>query len=241
MAKAPLPGLIRGLARAALAIVGAILLFAVGYPLAAWIGSSIPESSAQAAAPGAQDMIEIMVETNGTHTGIIVPVFSAQKDWRETLPSAALPRPDGRLPTHLAIGWGEREVFLNVPAWGDLKASTALRIATVGGDPLMRVSHYVRPGPSPHHRPLQITQDQYRRLVAAIERSLPEVPPGETREILRGTFVEDAYYDATGSYTLVNTCNSWVGDTLAEAGVEMGMWTPFAGGVMKWIPEPEPA
>ena len=28
------------------------------------------------------------------------------------------------------------------------------------------------------------------------------------------------------------------GETLAQAGVKMGRWTPFAGGVMKWIPKP---
>jgi len=226
----------RRLLRAALALVGALALLAVGYPLAAWVGSSIPETATTER--DADASVQIMVETNGTHTSIVVPIISAAKDWRETFPSAAVPRPDGQMPTHLSIGWGEREVFLNVPTWGDLKVSTALRIATVGGDPLMRVSHYVRPAPGPNHRPVQITPAQYAKLVAAIESALPELAPGETRRILRGTYVDDAYYDAMGSYTLANTCNSWVGDRLAEAGVEMGMWTPFAGGVMKWIPHP---
>jgi len=226
----------RRLLRGVLALLAVLALLVVGYPLAAWVGSSIPANEAVDLA--GEETVQIMVETNGTHTSIVVPVVTAAKDWRETFPSAAVPRPDGRMPTHLAIGWGEREVFLNVPTWGDLKASTALRIATVGGDPLMRVSHYVRPAPGPHHRPLEVSTTQYARLVSAIESALPELAPGETREILQGTFVDDAYYDALGSYSLANTCNTWVGDTLAEAGVEMGRWTPFAGGVMKWIPQP---
>lgn len=242
MAAAALPGLTSGLIRRLLRLlagVAAVLaLLVVGYPLAAWVGSSIPESGSTPPPADSTDSIEIMVETNGTHTSIVVPIVSDAKDWRESFPSAAMPRPDGLMPTHLSIGWGEREVFLNVPTWGDLEASTALRIATIGGDALVRVSHYVRPGASENHRPLRISMAQYRTLVAAIERVLPEVPPGETREILHGTYVDDAYYDAIGSYTLGNTCNTWVGDTLAEAGVEMGMWTPFAGGVMKWIPLP---
>ncbi|MEL1250490.1 DUF2459 domain-containing protein [Aurantiacibacter gilvus] len=229
----------RRLLRLLAGVLVMLALLVVGYPLAAWVGSSIPESGS--AAPPAPDAetIEIMVETNGTHTSIVVPIVSHAKDWRESFPSASRPRRDGHVPTHLSIGWGEREVFLNVPTWGDLDAGTALRIATVGGDPLVRVSHYVRPGASENHRPLSISMDQYRTLVSAIERTLPDVPPGETREILRGTYVDDAYYEAEGSYSLTNTCNTWVGDTLAEAGVEMGMWTPFAGGVMKWIPLPE--
>lgn len=230
------PHLLRG----GLALVGLVALLALAYLLAAWVGSSLPEN--RAIDPAGQKTVQIMVETNGTHTSIVVPVVSATKDWRETFPSAAVPRPDGQMPTHLAIGWGEREVFLNVPTWGELKASTALRIAATGGEPLMRVSHYVRPAPGPNHRPVWISPAQYQRLVAAIEQALPAPEPGEPRPILRGTYADDAYYDALGSYSLVNTCNTWVGDMLAQAGVEMGRWTPLAGGVMKWIaPPPAPA
>ena len=231
----------RSLRRAALAMLAVVALLALGYPLAGWIGSSIPGHETVANTDKHADSVTIMVETNGTHTGIIVPVANATKDWRESFPSAARPDDHGRYPTHLSIGWGERKVFLHVPTWGDLNAGTALRIATVGGDPLIRVSHYVRPAPGINHRPVVITRTQYNRLVSAIERALPRVPQGETRTILQGTYADDAYYDSIGSYTLANTCNTWVGDTLAEAGIAMGMWTPFAGGVMKWIPEPAAA
>lgn len=218
------------------AVAALLAMVAVGYPLAGWIGSSIPQNRAFAEAE-ADDGVDIMVETNGTHTGIVVPIVSAQKDWRATFPSAGMRRSDGQLPTHLAIGWGEREVFLNVPTWGDLKLRTALRIVTIGGDPIMRVGHYVRPAPSENHRPLRISRAQYARLVDAIERELPPPPP-DGREVLEGSYAEDAYYETYGTYSMARTCNSWVGEVLAEAGVEMGWWTPFAGGVMKWIPEP---
>lgn len=209
------------------------LLAALLFPLLGWIGSAIPRNNET---PVVEDGITIMVETNGTHTGIVMPVVSPQKDWRETFPSAHI-RPDGRIPTHIAVGWGEREVFLSVPTWADLKTSTALRIAIFGGDPVMRVSHYVRPAPSETHRPVIISREAYARLATAIEASLP--PANGQREILRGTNPADAYYDALGSYTLATTCNSWVGNMLAEADIQMGLWTPFAGGVMKWIEVPE--
>ncbi len=217
-----------------LGLLTMLAMVLVGYPVAAWVGSSIPQNSDwREPAEG----VDIMVESNGTHTSIIVPVVNATKDWRETFPSAALPRPSGQMPTHLAIGYGEREVFLHVPTWGDLSAGTALRIATVGGDSLMRVSHYIRPAPGENHRPLRISRAQYARLVAAIERHLPPLPASE-RTILRGTYADDAYYEALGDYTMGNTCNSWVGARLADAGIPMGLWTPMAGGVMKWIPAP---
>lgn len=203
--------------------------------LAAWIGSSLPRNP-DWTEPA--EGVTIMVETNGIHTGIVMPVISPVKDWRATFPSAGLPRADGQLPTHVAIGWGEKEVFLSTPTWSDLKPATALRIALRGGEGLVRVGHYVRPAPSEYHRPLTLRPAEYARLIERVEAALPPLAPGETR-VTYDSFEEGARnYDATGRYTLANTCNQWVGDTLAHAGIAMGRWTPLAGGVMKWVPEP---
>jgi len=222
--------------RVILSVFATLTLIMVAYLAAAWVGSTIPQNSDWTPPDNG---VEIMVETNGTHTSIVVPIVTQHKDWRETFPSAARAVPSGELPTHIAIGYGEREVFLQVPTWGDLEARTALRIATVGGKSLVRVSRYVRPAASEYHRPLRISDEEYVRLVEAIEAAMPDVPPGETREELRGTYADDAYYDALGDYTMINNCNSWIGARLAEAGIPMGLWTPLAGGVMKWIPEPD--
>ena len=217
---------------ALLALPVAIILL---FMLAAWIGSSIPRNPDWTEG---DEGVVVMIETNGIHTGIVMPVVSEVKDWRETFPSAGQPRDDGRMPTHIAIGWGEKEVFLNTPTWGDLKASTALRIAFLGGDGLMRVGHYAWPQPSEYHRPLVLRPEEYRRLVAEVEKALPALPHGEER-FSYDSFEQGARnYDARGRYTLANTCNQWVGDTLAKAGVKIGHWTPLAGGVMKWVPVP---
>ena len=45
----------------------------------------------------------------------------------------------------------------------------------------------------------------------------------------------------TTSMMLVVSVTALVGNMLAEGGVQMGWWTPFAGGVMKWIDQPEEA
>ena len=80
---------------------------------------------------------------------------------------------------------------------------------------------------------MRLTRAEYRRLVAAIDRALPR---GEWAAH-RGYDDYDAFYEAPGRYTVRNTCNQWTSDTLAAAGVRTGWWTPFAGGVMKWVPE----
>lgn len=219
--------LIRVLGAILAGVVLAVLLFA----LAGWIGSSIPRNGNwREPAEG----IEIMVGSNGVHTELVLPLVTPEKDWRADFPAADLPVP-GRDFTHVAVSWGEREVFLNTPTWWDLSPMTVLRIAGVGGEGLLHVSHYVRPAPSDDFRPLTVTPAQYRRLVAAIERALPQ---GE-RVRYDGYGPADVFYEAPGHYTASNTCNQWTSDTLAAAGVRTGWWTPFAGGVMKWVPQPD--
>lgn len=202
--------------------------------LAAWIGSSVPRNGDW---QEPEQGIELMLETNGFHTAIVMPVETPIKDWRETFPSAARVTPTGSA-THIAVGWGEEAVFLHTPTWWDLRPSAVARIATGGGAGIMRVSPYVRPAPSEWHRPFQVTPEEYARLVAAIERTLGPPNPDGTRTVLRDSYSNDDYYRARERYTLVRTCNQWVSNTLAEAGVKTGWWTPFASGVTKWVTPP---
>jgi uncharacterized protein (TIGR02117 family) len=210
-------------------IAGAVGAAIALFLLIAWIGSSIPRNGDWREP---ERGIEIMVESNGVHTALVLPIVTLERDWREVFPIADIGRPD-RPYTHVSISWGERQVFLETPTWWDLKASTVLRIAGVGGEGLLHVAWYVRPAPGEDNRPLRMTRAEYRRLLAAIDRALPQgrwvAHPGY------GDY--DAFYEAPGRYTIRNTCNQWTSDTLAAAGVKTGRWTPFAGGVIKWVPE----
>jgi len=218
----------RRLGRALAAILAGIVLAILLFALAGWIGSSIPRNSGWREP---ERGIEILVGSNGVHTELVLPLVTAEKDWRADFPAAdvSLQRADY---SHVAVSWGEKRVFLDTPTWWDLSPTTVLRIVGIGGEGLLHVSHYVRPAPSADFRPLTLTPGQYRRLVAAVERSLPRGP----RVRHDGYGPQDVFYDAPGEYTASNTCNQWTSDTLAAAGVRTGWWTPFAGGVMKWVP-----
>lgn len=218
--------LARRIAGWALAALAALLAV---FALFGWIGSAIPRNGGWHEPDRG---VEIMVGTNGIHTELVMPLITPEKDWRPDFPASDLAQAE-RDYTHVAVSWGEREVFLNTPTWWDLKPMTVLRIAGVGGDGLLHVSHYVRPAPSDDNRPLTLSRAQYRRLVAAIERSLPQ----GKRVRYDGYGPDDVFYEGPGRYTITNTCNQWTSDKLAEAGVRTGWWTPFAGGVMKWVPE----
>jgi uncharacterized protein (TIGR02117 family) len=190
------------------------LALALGlFMLAAWIGSAIPRNSGWTE-PAAG--VPIMVETNGVHTAIVMPLVTPQKDWRTEFPAADLPGPP-RPYTHVSVSWGERAVFLETPTWAD------------------HVAHDVRPAPSDSARVVRLRPAEYARLVAAIESQLSDP---SSRKAYPGYEDWDVFYNAPGRYHFANTCNQWTSDTLAFAGVKAGWWTPFAGGVMKWMPRP---
>jgi uncharacterized protein (TIGR02117 family) len=216
--------------RALIGLAGGTALAVLAFVLAAWIGSALPRNGAWREP---RDGVAIMVETNGIHTAIVVPLVSPQKDWRADFPAADLGAP-GRAYTHLSISWGERAVFLDTPTWSDLSPTAAIHAAT-GGDGLLHVAHYVRPAPSATARILRLRPAEYARLVRRIEA---QVRPAGRRTRYPGYADWDVFYDAPGRYDWRNTCNQWTSDTLAAAGVRISRWTPFAGGVLQWVPSP---
>lgn len=219
------------LARAALRVLkwGAIALAALLalFAFAGWVGSSIPRNSGWSEP---EDGIPILIGSNGVHTEIVMPLVTPQRDWRAVFPASDLGAPE-RPYTHVAVSWGERAFFLETPRWSDMNPLTALR-ALVGAQGILHVAHYVRPAASPDYRRITLRADEYARLAEAIADQLaPE------REVIPGYGPHDVFYTNSGTYHLGNTCNQWTSNQLAAAGVKTGAWTPFPGGVMKWVPE----
>ncbi|MCA1660727.1 MAG: DUF2459 domain-containing protein [Novosphingobium sp.] len=218
-------------------LAAALGLALAGFLLAAWVGSSIARNPDwREPAADDPDAVEIMVETNGVHTALVLPLLTREKDWRAVFPAGDVAAPHEPY-SHVSVSWGEREVFLNTPTWWDLRPKTVMRIVFGGGDGLLHIAHYVRPALGENIRPLRLTRAQYAVLVRRIEAMLPPVPLSEPRSRYPGYGDYDVFYPARGTYTSRNTCNQWTSDTLAAAGVRTGWWTPFAGGVMKWVPD----
>jgi len=191
------------------------------YPLAAWVGSSIPVN---APAPPAQDGVQLMVASNGVHTMLIVPLVNPDADWRVDFPAT-----DPRT-THLGIGWGDKQFFLETATWADVSWRTPIHVIAGGGESLLHVDNLVNPRAGPNTRPLIVSHAQYRSLIAAIRA---ERAPGPA---IPGYGAGDTFYPARETYTPWRTCNTWMGRILRDAGVRMGAWTPLPGGVMRWLP-----
>ncbi|RYF83793.1 MAG: TIGR02117 family protein [Comamonadaceae bacterium] len=179
--------------------------------------------------------IEAYVISNGVHTDLVLPLQAAGVDWRALFPlqhARAAPA-DAEF---VAIGWGDREFYLHTPTWADLTLRRAVR-AMLGRHPAaLHVSWLQRAQLPPRHTwRLPLTAEHYRQLVQHVQRSLPE---GQALPIAGAHYADnDAFYEATGHYHLLRTCNEWTAQGLRAAGAPVGRWAPFDFNV-RWHLQP---
>jgi uncharacterized protein (TIGR02117 family) len=204
------------------------------YFAAALLGGLIPAN------PGwreAERGVTIFVRTNGVHTWLMVPTIAAGIDLRPLAPAQDIqdPRYAG---THLAIGYGNRDFYLNTPTWGDLSPRIALAAALGRGPSLVHVEHERDPVSNEYQRPLTLNEDEYRRLARHIVQSFDFDAAGRTVPLLgRGYGTADIFYRARGRYDAYRTCNEWTGEALRVAGVRTGIWTPLSESIMLRLKE----
>jgi uncharacterized protein (TIGR02117 family) len=177
--------------------------------------------------------ITIYVRSNGVHTDIVMPKFNAEMDWRPYADPAHLRDPRWGQADHVAIGYGNREFYLNTPTWADLSLGTAFRAMLGGGTTLLHVEHIDRPRTEAMQRPIRLAPDQYRRLVGFIRERFKLGPDGRPIPVPDGGYGSyDAFYEANGGFSAILNCNEWTGRALRTAGVRMGLWTPMEQSVM---------
>jgi hypothetical protein len=184
-------------------ILGALIAVPALYFVAALFLGLIP---ANAAWRQAESGIAIFVRTNGVHTWILMPKTNAYMDWRPFIPGSHVRDPRWDAANYAAFGYGEREVYLNTPTWGDLSIATAARAAFGGGEALVHVEHVHEPQVDADTRRIVLRPDGYRD--------------------------NDIFYQADGGYSAILTCNEWTGRALRTAGVRTGLWTPLEQSIM---------
>jgi len=211
----------RWLRRIAFTLLGFVALtglyLIVACALVFWPANARPAGEA----PGD---VQAWVLSNGVHTDYVFPIRSATVDWLQVFPlkDFKAPPPDAEF---IAIGWGDREFYLNTPTWGDLTAARAFGALSGGNRALMHVSYLRREQLARGAYSLPLSHAQYAQLVGYVRAALPS---GHASPIAGAHYGDDdAFYEAEGGYHLFETCNTWIGRGLRQAGVTVSRWTPF--------------
>jgi uncharacterized protein (TIGR02117 family) len=211
-------------------IAAVLVLLPLLYLLGAVIGTVVPANWDWEEPPSG---ITIFVQTNGVHTWIAVPEVTPEMDWRPLVPADHIADPS-LSEGYVAFGYGNREFYLNTPAWEDLTVGRALGAAFGNGPSLVHVYHERQPVPGKDQRPILVTPEQYLRLTAFLVASFDRTAEGRTIPLIgRGYGPSDVFYEARGGYNLYYTCNEWAGEALRTAGIRVGIWTPFTQSIME--------
>ncbi|WP_193181203.1 DUF2459 domain-containing protein [Nisaea sediminum] len=157
---------------------------------------------------------EIAVVNIGWHTGIALRVAD--------IDPALIP--EARYFANFSwveFGWGDAE-FYRTP---DPDISVYLSAAFGGNGAVMHLVG-MHPEPAVYFRssevmPVVLDEAEHRRLQAYLHRSFSRDDDTPADPMGHGLYPASLFFPATGSFSLANTCNSWVARGLAEAGLEI--------------------
>jgi uncharacterized protein (TIGR02117 family) len=173
--------------------------------------------------------VTIYIKSGPVHTDLLLPVKTTYKDWSQSILYKDTRTGDTAF-DFVAFGWGDKGFYLETPTWGDLKASTAFKAAFWLSSSAVHTTYYHTPKEGKNCVKLEISADQYQRLISFIEKSMQFNSAGVPIFISKATPYgdHDAFYEATGRYSLFHTCNTWANDALKACGQKACWWTPFA-------------
>ncbi len=203
----------------ALAGISALLVVYLISAVAGTVWTAEPEPGEPSA-----DMTTVYVLSNGFHSDIVLPVDAAA-----SLPIAAADLPGGLAGTrYLILGWGSQTAYTSLLALTDLTVEIAAK-ALLFDRSVMHVLPYGGELQGSGVYRLELDPDQVRRLVAFIDETFTVDANGRA-ELLPGITqgYGDVFYRARPRFSLFYGCNAWTGEALREAGVPVGIWTPFA-------------
>jgi uncharacterized protein (TIGR02117 family) len=174
----------------------------------------------------------VYIITNGVHTDIVLPVKNNQMDWSKQVKFKNTVNNDSSL-QYLALGWGDKGFYLETPTWDDLKFSTAFKAAFGLSTTAMHATFYKRMEENKNCVKLTLSKAQYQRLINYISNSFKKDEKGNFKYIKTNANygINDAFYEAKGSYSLFQTCNTWTNNGLKCCGQKACLWTPFDKGI----------
>lgn len=175
---------------------------------------------------------EIYIKSNGVHTDIVLPLKNSSINWTNLFPFENIISKNRDF-NYISIGWGDKGFYLNTPTWNQLKVSTALNAGFGTGTTALHVTYYKDLIEDDLTIKFKISKEQYASIVSTVKKSL-RYDNGKVINIKTNSLYgeNDSFYEATGSYSIFYTCNTWTNDTLKEAMLPSVRWTAFDDGII---------
>ncbi len=177
--------------------------------------------------------LAIFLLSNGVHTDIVLPVKTNKFDWEKYIPTKNIKQNDSIF-KYLAFGWGDKGFYLETPSWGELKPSTAFNASFGLSTSAIHTTYYTKMSENKTNCvKVLLTQKQYENLCSYVKNSFVMAENNEFKFIHTKAIYgnHDAFYDASGNYSLFQTCNTWTNNALKSCGQKASFWTAFQDGI----------
>lgn len=156
----------------------------------------------------------VYVASHGWHTGFIIPAAEV----REAVPGL---KESFQNNGHIEIGWGDKGFYQAKK----ITAGLAMRAICW---PTESVIHAVAvPVSPPEYFPtselvqLSLNDKDFASLVQFIAASFRRDAEGNIISLGKGLYGDSQFYEGSGSYHLMNTCNKWTAKGICSAGVKI--------------------
>lgn len=168
---------------------------------------------------------------NQFHAELIVPVTTADFDWRSHLNLAQL-GPTASTYRYLSFGWGDRQFFMK----GSFDLISIFDALLLSGPSTMHVwghtDEITRLSSQFEVKQIWLSRAEYLKLVRFINGSFRRTAQASVQYIRPGLYSNSGFYEAVGSYSILQTCNTWTAEALQKANVNTPTWSALAPAVM---------
>jgi len=216
---------LRRVLKPVLRIAGGLIGLVLAFLIAAAVGT-IWTASARVDESQAKTTT-VFVLSNGYHTDIALPVQGG-------VPPAGLPIHASDLERglsnvrYLAIGWGSEAAYTSLVSITDLSLGTIATALSFDRSVVHVLPFYGAPYGEGVYQ-VDLSEDQYRRLTEFVAATFTTRPDGHGELVPDVTHgYGDVFYHARPRFSIFYSCNAWTGTALREAGITVGVWTPFA-------------
>ena len=198
-------------------LLAAILALPVLYLMASVILPLIPGPGPDLSGPATR---QIGLIQGPIHTDILFPLTPETRTRFAFAEEAGVPlnHPDAEW---LLLGWGSAAFYTTAGTYADITASAVLT-AAMGDGAVIRLDALGPLPPLENLRFLSLSEPQFQAL---LDQTIADLA-GQTKLDHPGFTGTDAFFPAHGHFSLLRTCNVWLGETLRASGIPFGLWTP---------------
>ncbi len=201
--------------------IGYILILPVSYLVISIILSFITVNDK---ATNTQKNHTIYLSSNGVHLEIII-----QK--QDLIPAILEGQIYNDKAQYFSFGWGDKNFYVETPTWGDFTLLNGLEALFFVSPSLLHVTRHSKT--KKHWVAIKVNKEQLIKINRYINNTF-KLDQRNQKILLAGLGYKknDDFYEAMGSYTCFNTCNSWVNSALKQSSIKSCLWTPYDFGLL---------